>query len=84
MIFTGSVQNVGFRYTSRSLAKDLGLTGWVRNVPDGTVELVAEGKEKALNEFLLKIRQEMNYANFKEQTSWLSATGEFDQFQIKH
>jgi acylphosphatase len=83
VIYSGSVQNVGFRYTSRSLAKDLGLTGWVRNVPDGSVEIVAEGEEKALNELLLKIKQEMNYTSFKEQASWMDATNEFEQFQIK-
>jgi len=41
--FSGTVQGVGFRYICRDYASDLGLTGWVKNLPDGRVELMAEG-----------------------------------------
>ena len=43
VIFHGSVQGVGFRWTCQRLARELELRGWVRNLPDGTVELVAQG-----------------------------------------
>jgi acylphosphatase len=84
IIYSGQVQNVGFRYTSRSIAHELGLTGWVRNVPDGTVELVAEGDEKSLLQLNEALKREMNYASFKEQLSWEPGTGEFLRFEIKY
>ncbi len=43
MIFKGQVQGVGFRYTTNRLAKRYAIMGWVRNLPDGTVELVMQG-----------------------------------------
>ena len=43
MYFSGHVQGVGFRYTTRSVASRFAVTGYVRNLPDGRVELVAEG-----------------------------------------
>ncbi len=83
IIYTGSVQGVGFRYTARSLAQGSGLTGWVRNVPDGSVELVAEGDEDVLRQLKDSIKREMNYTHFKEQVSWEPGTGEFKGFDIR-
>jgi acylphosphatase len=82
--YTGQVQGVGFRYTARTIANELGLTGWVRNVPDGSVELIAEGEEKALQQLNDALKREMNYASFKEQLSWEPGTGEFLRFEIKY
>lgn len=48
----GRVQGVGFRYRARHAADYLGLTGWVRNLPDGTVEMEAQGPAGALNRLL--------------------------------
>jgi acylphosphatase len=45
LIFHGQVQGVGFRATAQHLARKLGLAGWVKNLPNGTVELVVEGPE---------------------------------------
>ena len=83
IIYTGSVQGVGFRYTARSIAQGLGLVGWVRNVPDGSVELVAEGDEDVLRQLKDSIKHEMNYAHFNEQVSWEPGTGEFSGFVIR-
>ncbi|NPA17154.1 MAG: acylphosphatase [Aquificae bacterium] len=54
-VFAGTVQGVGFRYFVRSKAKEFGVKGYVRNLPDGTVEVVAEGDEKTLWEFFRAI-----------------------------
>ena len=48
LIVTGRVQGVGFRYAAREAASECGVAGWVRNLPDGTVEIVAEGSPGAL------------------------------------
>ncbi|WP_029523132.1 acylphosphatase [Persephonella sp. KM09-Lau-8] len=56
-VFAGTVQGVGFRYFVRNIAKEMGVKGYVRNLPDGTVEVVAEGDEQTLREFLKAIEQ---------------------------
>ena len=54
--YEGEVQGVGFRYTVRGLANQLGVTGGVENLNDGTVQLVAEGPEDILKRLLMQIR----------------------------
>ncbi|HDQ26097.1 MAG TPA: acylphosphatase [bacterium] len=52
LLVTGRVQNVGYRYYCLRAADALGLKGWVRNLPDGSVEMEVFGGETALNEFI--------------------------------
>ena len=52
LIYSGRVQGVGFRYTTASIARRFPVTGYVRNLPDGSVELAAEGTADVLDEFL--------------------------------
>jgi acylphosphatase len=49
-IVSGRVQGVGFRYTTRGLAQELGLAGWVRNLPNGAVEVWAQGPNEAVDQ----------------------------------
>lgn len=51
-IFVGRVQGVGFRYTTERLANDLGITGTVKNLPDGSVEMIAQGDQKMLQKLI--------------------------------
>ena len=53
---SGQVQGVFFRASTRDRARELGLSGWVRNLPDGRVEFVAEGEETTLQELLRFLR----------------------------
>jgi acylphosphatase len=53
---TGYVQGVGFRWFTLRLAQQYGLTGWVRNRPDGSVELEAEGEREVVETFLGEVR----------------------------
>jgi len=54
---TGRVQGVGFRWWTRSLAEDLGITGTVRNCPDGTVEVHARGEPSEMESFSARLRE---------------------------
>lgn len=58
---TGRVQNVGFRWTVRQLAESLGLTGWVRNRRDGSVEMELQGSPAALNKLIKNLVEEQTF-----------------------
>ena len=58
--YSGHVQGVGFRYTAQSLAARYLVAGFVRNLPDGDVELVAEGEPGAIDEFLAAVARRMS------------------------
>ncbi|MDO4285694.1 MAG: acylphosphatase [Eubacteriales bacterium] len=53
ILFYGRVQGVGFRYYARHKAAQLALTGWVRNLPDGSVEMEVQGPEERIDELIL-------------------------------
>jgi acylphosphatase len=59
VVYTGHVQGVGFRYTAVRLAQDLPIGGFVRNLPDGSVELVAEGDAADVAELLHRVERAM-------------------------
>jgi acylphosphatase len=84
-IYAGRVQGVGFRYSARMCATGFEVTGWVRNLDDGRVELVAEGARAELDGFLEAIRQS-DVGRFvrQEQTQWSEAKNEFRGFEITH
>jgi acylphosphatase len=83
--FSGRVQGVGFRYTAQRIAEDFPVTGFVRNLQDGRVELLIEGEEKDLENFLQKIRKSFltRYIDGVE-TRWLESSGEFQDFGITY
>ncbi len=56
--FSGRVQHVGFRYTAFYLARELYLTGWVRNLPDGRVLLEAQGSVSRIRKLLLQLKSQ--------------------------
>ena len=57
IVFYGSVQGVGFRYRAYYAAQTYGVSGWVRNSFDGSVEMEAEGTEKAIDDMILAIEK---------------------------
>jgi len=82
VIFTGRVQGVGFRYTSLELAQSCGVSGWVRNLPDGSVEMLAEGDVAVLDGFISRIRSSFGSRIHDCRAQELPATGEYTSFEI--
>ena len=83
VLYSGRVQGVGFRYTVKSVANGFELTGAVRNLPDGRVELFAEGAGVELQAFVQAIRESgMEHFIQKEDVSWGEAKNEFRGFEI--
>ena len=83
IFYSGRVQGVGFRYTARSVASGFEVTGTVRNLADGRVELMAEGAEDELEAFRQAIRASgLEHFIQKEDVSWVQAKNEFRGFEI--
>ena len=82
--FSGRVQGVGFRYTVHNLAMPHDIRGYVRNLPDGRVELVMEGPDQEMNQLLDDIRQKMTHFIRRIDTQDEPATNAFSSFAIKH
>jgi acylphosphatase len=81
--FSGRVQGIGFRYTVRQLAARYPVTGFVRNLPDGRVEIVVEGPPGDLATFIGEVHGEFrNYIARVEETAG-ATTGEFRGFDIR-
>ena len=83
VFFTGRVQGVGFRYTAKTVATGFELTGNIRNLPDGRVELIADGVHSELDAFRAALH-DAGLAGFirDEQVSWGNAKNEFRGFEI--
>ena len=83
ILYSGRVQGVGFRYTVKTLAEGFDVTGAVRNLSDGRVELAAEGERAELEAFRHAI-QDSEVGGFirQEAVSWAAAKNEFRGFAI--
>ena len=85
VIVRGRVQGVYFRASARGCARQLGLAGWVRNRPDGGVELVAEGEKQQLEQFVTWCRSGPQGAAVTDvAVEWQEGTGEFVGFVVKY
>jgi acylphosphatase len=83
-IVHGRVQGVSFRFNTVLQAQRLGVTGWVRNLPDGTVETTAEGERPVLEEFLSYLHHGPLGAGVTQvQADWLAAEGTYEGFNIR-
>ena len=82
-LYSGHVQGIGFRYAVKRLTTGFEVSGTVRNLPDGRVELMAEGAKEELEAFLEAIRDsEVGRFVRQEQTCWSEAKNEFRGFDI--
>ena len=81
--YIGRVHGVGFRFTTQDLARDLRVLGWVKNLRDGRVELMAEAQEDTLKDFLSRIYQYFSAYIQDVEINWQEARNEFGDFQIR-
>ena len=81
--YSGCVQGIGFRFTAQRLSEELGVFGWVKNLDDERVELIAEASEDVLRILLSRINDAFNRYISDTQENWVPATGEFKDFGVK-
>ena len=83
VFYSGRVQGVGFRYTARTVVAGFDISGTVRNLPDGRVELIAEGRREELEAFRAAIRDAgLKHFIRDEKAVWNAARDEFRGFEI--
>jgi acylphosphatase len=82
LFYSGRVQGVGFRYTAQRIAQQFAVTGWVRNLPDGRVEMMVEGTSEEGEAFLKRLGESMadNIKSVEQYNE--TETGEFSGFEI--
>ena len=83
MIAHGRVQGVCFRFFVRDLASSTGVKGWVKNLPDGTVEIHAEGEKGALFDFIKEVKKGPYLGYVSELTTdWVTTDNKYSSFNI--
>ena len=83
-IFKGHVQGVGFRYTIRRLAAQYSISGWVRNQADGTVEMIAQGPRKGIEQLLSDIISYFKHNIFEQKLIWDEVRNVYNGFNITY
>jgi acylphosphatase len=80
----GRVQGVGFRYFAQDAAQELGLAGWARNLPDGSVEAYAEGPKEALEAWVSRLQQGPPLSRIEAiRPTWQAPQGDLRTFSIR-
>ena len=83
VIFRGNVQGVGFRYTACRIAENYAIAGHVRNLPDGTVEVLAEGPPLEIDRFLAELTEQFG-GYIKSQTRQTAPpSGQYHSFGVR-
>jgi acylphosphatase len=83
IVVTGYVQGVGFRFFIARIANNLDLTGYVKNIHNGSVEIFAEGRKELLDELVEKARLGPAYSHVDSiKLEWLDFKNKYDKFEI--
>ncbi len=84
-LIEGHVQGVGYRYFALRMAGKLNLNGYVRNLPDGDVEVVVEGEEALLLEFLEELKRGPSYSEVRAvRITWKKPEGGYNSFTVRY
>ena len=81
--YSGRVQGIGFRFSAERIAIELGICGWVKNLADGRVEIVAEAEQDKLQQFLERIADGFSRYIRDAEIQWLNPTEEFSDFGVR-
>ena len=81
--YQGYVQGIGFRYNAKIIAERFSISGYVRNLSDGRVELIVEGDEEEIRNFTAAIYAHMQAHIHKVEERWADSQNEFNSFQVK-
>jgi len=85
LLVEGHVQGVGFRFTTAQIASRFPVVGFVRNLPDGSVEIIAEGAEASVLEFWSALKQNRIYRHvMREHISWEPPRADIREFSISY
>ncbi len=82
MVFSGRVQGVGFRFTAYRIALRYGLTGFVKNLPDGSVEMLAQGADDDVADCLRDIAESFGNSIRDTKITEVEPAGKYDEFKI--
>ncbi len=83
VIFSGYVQGVGFRFTARMLASAFPVTGHVRNLPDGTVELEAQGARSEVESYVEELKSKMRGHVSRADVKWIPPVDGEEGFSVR-
>jgi len=83
VVFSGMVQGVGFRFTAKVIADQFKIKGWIANLPDGKVELIAEGSTGSVDDLLDNLKQKFLQRITDVQVEDIPFSGKYKSFQIK-
>ncbi len=84
VVFTGHVQGVGFRYTAQGIARQYPVSGYVRNEPDGTVEMLVQGAEADIDNFVQDVQREFEGFIRDTRIEPVVYTPRYTDFRIAH
>lgn len=85
IFISGRVQSVSFRGNTQKEAQKLGVTGWVRNLPDGRIEAILEGEKEKVEEMIKWAKRGPFWAKVNDfEVEWQEYQGEFNDFEIKY
>lgn len=84
IFFSGTVQGVGFRYTTHQMASSLNLKGWVKNLPDGRVEILVEGPKSEIEDLCKRIEAHFDGYIRQKTINFFDAQNQLKSFQVVH
>lgn len=83
VFYSGGVQGIGFRFTARDIAVKLGICGWIKNLCNDGVEIIAEADEETLKTFLESIKEYFSDYIANTEIEWKEPAMEFKDFKIR-
>ena len=82
ILYSGMVQGVGFRYTVRRYALEIGLVGWVKNLPNGCVEILVDGDKEAIEQLIRRIEEYFQENIRNKEVAYQKSQENFFDFKI--